>query len=319
MKSERSRKIAIVVALVVVQSVLFVLACVLDCFSEHSHLRKCFSEGLSGIFVLSGMCMSAIGLVLILRVYWSMESQVLTEVESAELQKSREMIKSLRAQRHEFGNHLQVICGLIQLNNNRKALDYIHNIAQDVKTSGSMSVADESPVINALLLTKFTQAQNSGIKFSVDLQADLNRVELPQYKVGKILANIINNALDAVSALQEDERRVEVKVFQTSTHIVFKIWNNGSLIEPSHMQKIFEPGYTTKGEKGQGLGLYIVKALLQEMNGEIQVESTSQDGTAFIISLPLRREAMQVVLQEKGIPKQMVLEDTGIRALGRCD
>lgn len=318
MKSERSRTMAIVVVLVL-QGVLFALAWVTDCFSEYGYLRKFCSEGLSGVFMLSGMCMSVLGVILVLRMFWNMQNQVLVEVENAELLKSREMIISLRAQRHEFGNHLQVISGLIQLSNDCKALEYIHNIAQEVKTSGNLSVADESPIINALLLTKFTQAQNSGIKFSVDLQADLSRIELPQYKVGKVLANIINNALDAVSELREDERRIEVKVFEASTYMVFRIWNNGSLIEPSYMQKIFEPGYTTKGEKGQGLGLYIVKTLVQEMNGEIQVESNPQDGTAFIISFPLHSEATQVALHEKSIPEQMVLEDTSIGAFGRCD
>lgn len=312
MKAERSKKIAIVVALVLVQSLLFLLACVSDCLSEHSRIRACLSGEPSGIIMLAGMCMSVIGIVFILRIYRSMEKEVLSEVESAELQKSRELIKSLRAQRHEFGNHLQVICGLIQLNNNRKALHYINNIVQDVKSSGNMMVVDESPVIYALLLTKFTQAQTSGIKFSVDLQADLSKLALPQYKVGKILANIINNALDAVSELQEDERRVEVKVLQTPMHIVFKVWNNGSVIEPSAMQKIFEPGYTTKGEKGQGLGLYIVKAMLQEMNGDVQVDSSVQGGTTFTVSLPLRKEPAQVVVEETSIPNQMILEDASI-------
>jgi two-component system sensor histidine kinase AgrC len=318
-KSERTRKMAILVVVILVQSLTFIVACGIDCFSEYGYIRRSLSGGFSGILILFGMCLSVVGVALILKIFWDMESQMLTEVESTELHKSREMINSLRAQRHDFGNHLQVICGLIQLNNNRKALDYINKIMQDVKTSGNLSVVDDSPIINALLLTKFTQAQNSGIKFSVDLQADLNRMELPQYKVGKVLANIINNALEAVSELQEDERRIEVKVYQTATHIVFRIWNNGSFIQPSYMQKIFEPGYTTKGEKGQGLGLYIVKALLQEMNGEVHVESCLHAGTVFVISLPLRREVTETALHEDSIAKQIVLEETSIAALGRCD
>lgn len=316
MKSRILKRLAVVMALVVVQALLFVFAYILDLFSDQNQLRDCFGRGLPGIFMFSSLCVSIIGGALILKACKDIESQTLTAMEIAELQKSREMIKLLRSQRHEFGNHLQVICGLIQLNNNSKALDYIHSVAQDFIKPGSAFVVDESPVINALLLTKLTQAQKSGIKFCVDLQADLEKINLPQYKVGKVLVNIINNAIDAVSELQDGERRIEVKVFQTPTHILFNVWNNGSYIEPLLLEKIFEPGYTTKGEKGQGLGLYIVKALLQEMKGDIQVESTMQGGTTFTVSFPLQKGYAPVVSQEKTKSMQGILEDANIESIG---
>ena len=216
----------------------------------------------------------------------------------AELQKSREMIKLLRSQRHEFGNHLQVICGLIQLNNNSKALDYIHSVAQDFIKPGSAFVVDESPVINALLLTKLTQAQKSGIKFCVDLQADLEKINLPQYKVGKVLVNIINNAIDAVSELQDGERRIEVKVFQTPTHILFNVWNNGSYIEPLLLEKILNLVIRQR-EKGTGFGVVYCESPASRDEGRHPGGKHYAGGTTFTVSFPLQKGYAPVVSQEK--------------------
>jgi sensor histidine kinase regulating citrate/malate metabolism len=314
MKSRRSKRIAVIVGLMLMQCTLFGLACVSDSFSEYgNYIRDCISKGFLGILVLSGMSLSIVAAVLTLKVYWDLEKQVLTELESAELHKNREMIRSLRAQRHEFGNHLQVVGGLIQLNKCSRALEYISDVVGDIRACRSHTVINESPIVNALLLSKFTQAQNSGIGFSVDLEADLDKIEAPQYKVAKVLANIINNALDAVSSLQKDERRVKIKVFQTPKHIAFQVWNGGSFINPSHMEEIFKPGYTTKGGEGQGLGLYIVEGLLEEMNGEIQVTSAPDAGTMFTVFFPLLAEAIET------LPKQTSAKVSSIEGLGGCD
>ena len=62
--------------------------------------------------------------------------------------------------------------------------------------------------------------------------------------------------------------------------------DTGSGIPQEIRAKIFEPFYTTKGERGTGLGLYITKQVIDDHKGTITVQ-TGNRGTSFVISLPL--------------------------------
>ena len=65
--------------------------------------------------------------------------------------------------------------------------------------------------------------------------------------------------------------------------------DNGVGIPPEDLQKIFDPFYTTKGQKGTGLGLAVVWGIIDNHNGTIRVRSTVGGGTAFVIRLPINQ------------------------------
>jgi signal transduction histidine kinase len=65
------------------------------------------------------------------------------------------------------------------------------------------------------------------------------------------------------------------------------IGDTGSGIAPEMIHAIFEPFVTTKGEKGTGLGLWIVKGIIQNHAGKLTVRSTMGRGTVFKIDLPV--------------------------------
>ena len=60
-------------------------------------------------------------------------------------------------------------------------------------------------------------------------------------------------------------------------------------IPKENLSKIFEPFYSTKGKKGTGLGLAVIWGIIDNHNGTINVESTLNKGTTFIIHLPLEQ------------------------------
>ncbi|WP_020676587.1 ATP-binding protein [Geopsychrobacter electrodiphilus] len=72
--------------------------------------------------------------------------------------------------------------------------------------------------------------------------------------------------------------------------IIIKIIDNGVGISKEHLDKIFDPFFSTKGEKGFGLGLSISYGIIKNHGGEIQVQSQIDEGTKFTITLPLQRE-----------------------------
>ncbi|MCJ7526391.1 MAG: ATP-binding protein, partial [Candidatus Aminicenantes bacterium] len=65
-----------------------------------------------------------------------------------------------------------------------------------------------------------------------------------------------------------------------------KISDNGTGIDARIINKIFEPYFTTKGEKGTGLGLTTVKEIIEENSGWIEIDVKKGDGTTFILFLP---------------------------------
>ncbi|MBU1667841.1 PAS domain S-box protein [bacterium] len=102
----------------------------------------------------------------------------------------------------------------------------------------------------------------------------------------QVFVNILSNAKDALGKVS-DEKNIIIHVVEQEETIEISIFNNGFPIKESIKNKIFEPYFTTKGNfGGTGLGLYMVKSILDKhMNGKIAVEN-KKNGVAFNITLP---------------------------------
>jgi signal transduction histidine kinase len=93
-------------------------------------------------------------------------------------------------------------------------------------------------------------------------------------ELNQVWANIIDNALDAVG----EGGRVEVKANRERDFVVVRVIDNGSGVLPEIRDRIFDPFFTTKpiGE-GTGLGLDIVRRLVQRHNGQIELSLKDTD------------------------------------------
>jgi PAS domain S-box-containing protein len=102
----------------------------------------------------------------------------------------------------------------------------------------------------------------------------------------QVIINIVSNAKDALEKIS-DEKNIVINVVEQNEQINISIFNNGFPIEESIKQKIFEPYFTTKADLGgTGLGLYMVKTILDKhLHGTINLYNHN-DGVEFIITLP---------------------------------
>ncbi len=115
--------------------------------------------------------------------------------------------------------------------------------------------------------------------------------------VRQVLANLIGNALDAVSATRGATITVRVRDgSEWSTGrpgVRLTIADNGSGIDATTQHRLFEPFFSTKGARGAGLGLWVSKGILDKHDAHLQLRS-SQDavrcGTVFVIFFPLKAE-----------------------------
>ena len=98
-----------------------------------------------------------------------------------------------------------------------------------------------------------------------------------------IIINLINNALDAMP----DGGELDVKTSEDDAHLIVEVADNGIGMTEEIKARIFEPLYTTKQRgHGTGLGLVVVRQILQEHNAEISAETEKNKGTRFVLTFP---------------------------------
>ena len=132
-----------------------------------------------------------------------------------------------------------------------------------------------------------SKARHKAVAVTVQLEPDLPKVRGFAGELNQIWGNLIDNALDAVP----ESGRVEVLARRRDGKIVVSVADNGSGIPAEIRERIFEPFFTTKPTGlGTGLGLDIVRRLVQHNDGEIEVES-SPGRTVFQVGLPVAEES----------------------------
>jgi signal transduction histidine kinase len=102
--------------------------------------------------------------------------------------------------------------------------------------------------------------------------------------MSQILLNLMLNACQAMS----ESGTLTLKLLPKGKVVELSVQDSGIGIPEDQLSKIFDPFFTTKpvGE-GTGLGLTVVHGLIQEQNGTIRVNSISNQGTTFVVSLPI--------------------------------
>ena len=101
----------------------------------------------------------------------------------------------------------------------------------------------------------------------------------------RIITNLVKNAIQAIPENQE-EKSIIVAVTREENWVNITVKDNGIGIEPSYIEHIFEPKFTTKNS-GMGLGLGIIKNIIENYKGTITFETQLGKGTTFTVSLPI--------------------------------
>ena len=101
----------------------------------------------------------------------------------------------------------------------------------------------------------------------------------------RIITNLVKNAIQAIPENQP-EKLVTVSVKKQSGFVMISVKDNGTGIEAHDIGRIFEPKFTTKSS-GMGLGLGIIKNIIENYKGTITFETEFGKGTVFTVSLPI--------------------------------
>jgi len=192
---------------------------------------------------------------------------------------------ALRSQAHEFANRLHTIVALIELGRPEDAVELASNeLALSQALADRLLSAVEEPVLLALLLGKAAQAGERGIRFEVDLPERLAATGIDPRETITIVGNLIDNALDAASSTSAPE--VDVAIATREGRLVIAVADSGE--GPAAGARVFDLGVTVKAgaasdpNRGQGIGLALVRQSVDRLGGRIRV-----DGSRFEVTLPL--------------------------------
>ncbi|MDD6564744.1 MAG: sensor histidine kinase [Clostridiales bacterium] len=204
-----------------------------------------------------------------------------------ELSGVKYMVESMRANNHDFINKLHVVLGLIQMNKNEEACEYITNVTsiQQYVLNNIMKNFEDSSVA-ALLIGKYARASELNIHFALENGSHLmlNDISLPSSDLVTIIGNLIDNAMDSIDEKNIPPKEITVGIFTQPHALLISVDDTGIGIKDNDKESIFSNGFSTKGEK-HGTGLYIVKNLVNQYNGEITFESDYGVGTSFTVTL----------------------------------
>ena len=141
-----------------------------------------------------------------------------------------------------------------------------------------ISIIDETLALCAESFRRY------GIKLEVSDVPDTLYLECRQVQISQVLLNLLNNAKDAISELED--RWIKIDVRHNDEKVWISVEDSGSGIPESVVEKLFQPFFTTKSAgKGTGLGLSISQGLIEDHRGRFFYDANSSN-TRFVIILP---------------------------------
>lgn len=202
------------------------------------------------------------------------------------LKRVNDLNVTLRAQRHDFMNHLQVVFGLLDMGDGEEARQYIERVYGDIQRVGQ-ALKTSIPAVNALLAAKLNECQARHIEAALTTQSAWNGVPVADWELCRVLGNLIDNALDALKG--KSGPHLTLFIGETLRDYTFYVENDGPAIDRAFVGALFEPGVTTHGE-GRGMGLSIVKEIMASYGGRMEVAS-DDSATRFSGFIPKAQQA----------------------------
>ncbi|MEH7010912.1 HAMP domain-containing sensor histidine kinase [Neobacillus niacini] len=148
------------------------------------------------------------------------------------------------------------------------------------KEKCSFSVSDS---IEEALSIFFSALKNHDIHVDFEYRGMQMAYGIP-IEFSQIVLNILTNAREVFDTNNIKDRKLKIQISRKEKFIVVEFTDNAGDIAPGQISKLFEP-YSTTSHNGTGIGLYITKMMIENMDGSVHVENTGE-GARFRLSVP---------------------------------
>jgi signal transduction histidine kinase len=134
------------------------------------------------------------------------------------------------------------------------------------------------------------RARAAGLEFLAQISPGLGAFEADAGALAPALVNMLENAVEACAADRAKERHAVVFTASASgPDVVFTVEDNGTGMDEPTREKVFTLFFSSKGDRGTGLGLFIAGQVVEKHGGNIRVDSEPGRGTRFTIRMPRKR------------------------------
>ena len=172
----------------------------------------------------------------------------------------------------------------------QEGLDRMRGIIQDLRNfshtgpeTGEQCLVED--IVKSSIRILGNRIEESGTALELDIAPNIKILGVKN-QISQVITNLINNGIHAVAGQKDGALRITAKV-ASDRFVLITITDNGPGIPSSDLGKLFDPFFTTKDPgEGTGLGLSISYRIIQAHGGEITVESESEEGTTFSVTLP---------------------------------
>ena len=176
----------------------------------------------------------------------------------------------------------------------QKINDYSETLIQQIDTMSSVASAfsnfasmpaQQNETLNVVDVVELTMDifNEDYIVFEAEEAEIISKIDRTQ--LIRIITNLVKNAIQSIPDLQEN-KAIFVSIKRAENTVLITVTDNGIGIAVPDFNRIFEPKFTTKSS-GMGLGLGIIKNIIENYNGTITFESVKGKGTTFLVSLPI--------------------------------
>lgn len=169
----------------------------------------------------------------------------------------------------------------------------VKNIVIDLKSysrkdDGEFEEIDIEELLDSAINMALPEYKNKGV-FEKSYTANIPLLKVNGGKLHQVFLNIIVNAAQSIEDGHAEKNKIKISTLFRDEKVVVKIEDTGKGIPQEILARIFDPFFTTKpvGE-GTGLGLFICHEIIKKMGGAIHVESKIDQGSTFLIELPVQ-------------------------------
>lgn len=233
-------------------------------------------------------------MVFLFRTYLTLTiNRVEEETETPYLRNINDLLTAIRSIKHDAVNHYTAISGFLKKGMYDLGGEYVEQLLREavaiervVETSGQVVEGIKSPAVSALLHSKMAVCLADRISFSITITTDAQFTFIKTNDLIKLLGNLLDNAIRAALQEAEEDRYICLEWSQNEKEQYLFIENSGPTIPQEKLDEIYNLSFTTKQNGEGGVGLAVVKSVIDRYGGKI-VAKSDNGVTSFRITFSL--------------------------------
>ena len=172
-----------------------------------------------------------------------------------------------------------------------RAYDIIQNVRNTIKKGDpTRRQIDLNELVTNVAHVVRPDAVGYSCEVETSLAEDLPPIEGDPVQIQQVLVNLVSNALDAMRQTPPDRRKVEISTAGNGEgEVRLSVRDHGTGIRTEVHDRLFDQFFTTK-EHGLGMGLAIVRSIVEAHGGKIDAENVADGGACFYFTLPVTKK-----------------------------